>query len=161
MSENISLSDLLNLSIGTPQRGAVNFSALHALLEAVLRQLGIRELKTPWRDTPPGDVHPVAALQRDHRTEEVQPGTELGERISSSSSPTPSSGPAADDQRLRSRIQTCEDGVSQVRATPQQFIIIVQVTLSNESTAHLITNELTDHFIYIHIITLIMSLFIL
>lgn len=120
MSENISLIDLLNLSIGT-QRGAVNFSALHALLQAVLRQLDIREMKTRWTDTPPGDPDALLALELDHRTEEAQPGTELQERISPSSSPTHSSGPAADDQRrLRSRIQTCEDGVSKVRARPQQ-----------------------------------------
>lgn len=136
--ESISLFQLLDLAIGTPQRGAVNFSALHALLHAVLRQLDIREIKTPFRVTPPGDIHPVALVgvttpQLDHDTEEeqhqvhrdistveqeVQPGTDLKERAASSSSPTPSSGPAATDQwRLQSRIQTCEDGVAKVRAT--------------------------------------------
>lgn len=133
--ESISLYDLLNLSIGTPQKGAVNFSALHALLHAVLRQLDIRETKTRWRDTPTGDRHPdalvvVAAPEQDHYAEEgeyqiqrntvepeVQLSTELQERIASSSSPTPSSGPAADSQwTLGSRIQTCEDEVSKVRA---------------------------------------------
>ncbi|XP_035852923.1 glutamine-rich protein 2 isoform X3 [Sander lucioperca] len=131
--ESISLFQLLDLAIGTPQRGAVNFSALHALLHAVLRQLDIREIKTPFRVTPPGDIHPVALVgvttpQLDHDTEEeqhqvhrdistveqeVQPGTDLKERAASSSSPTPSSGPAATDQwTLQSRIQTCEDGVA-------------------------------------------------
>ncbi|KAM7371432.1 hypothetical protein PAMP_008679 [Pampus punctatissimus] len=110
--ESISLYDLLNLSIGTPQRGAVNFSALHELLHAVLRQLGIREMKIRWRESPPrpgSRVLPeplleVSGTEQDthteklHRTQsdmsavehEVQPGTELLERDASSSSPTPS-----------------------------------------------------------------------
>ncbi|XP_039680354.1 glutamine-rich protein 2 isoform X2 [Perca fluviatilis] len=143
--ENISLFQLLDLAIGTPQRGAVNFSALHALLHAVLRQLDIPEMKTPFRDTPPGDIHPDALVgdyqsittpKLDHETEEdqhqahrdistveqeVQPGTDLQERAASSSSPTPSSGPAATDQcRLQSRIQTCEDGVAKAMKLIQE-----------------------------------------
>ncbi|XP_041812331.1 uncharacterized protein LOC121620367 [Chelmon rostratus] len=137
--ETISLYDLLNLSIGTPQQGAVNFSALHALLHAVLRQLDIREMKTRWRDTPPGGgpldaAAGVTAPKRDQHAEEdgytgqgdtaehaAQPGTELRERIASSS-PTPSSGPAADDHwKIRSRIQTCEDDVSKAMTLIQEL----------------------------------------
>ncbi|KAM7387558.1 hypothetical protein PAMA_009939 [Pampus argenteus] len=111
--ESISLYDLLNVSIGTPQRGAVNFSALHELLHAVLRQLGIREMKIRWTESPPRPgscVQPeplleVSGTEQDthteeklHRTQsdmsaveqEVQPGTELQEGAASSSSPTPS-----------------------------------------------------------------------
>ncbi|XP_029282746.1 glutamine-rich protein 2 [Cottoperca gobio] len=134
--ENISLFDLLNLAIGTPQKGAVNFSALHALLNAVLRQLDIREVKTEWRDTSPGDGRPDAPvgvpahIQEDRHTEqvelraqtdsstvdqEVQPGNELQER-------TASPGPAAGGQgRLLSRIQTCEDGVSKAMKIIQEL----------------------------------------
>ncbi|KAL7377980.1 hypothetical protein ABVT39_006938 [Epinephelus coioides] len=109
--ENISLFDLLNLSIGTPERGAVNFSALHALLHAVLKQLGIREMKTRWRDPPPGDaLMGVTAPKEGHHTEE-ETGTELQERIS----PTPSS------VQLQSRIQTCEDDVSKVMTLIQEL----------------------------------------
>lgn len=132
--------DLLNLAIGTPQKGAVNFSALHALLHAVLRQLDIGDMMTRWRDTPPGDaLVGVTAPKQDHHIEEeqhraqrdvstveqeIQPGTELQERIASSSSPTPSSGPSADRQlSLRSRIQICEDDVSKVRAMTPIYII--------------------------------------
>ncbi|XP_045893508.1 glutamine-rich protein 2 isoform X1 [Micropterus dolomieu] len=143
--ENISLYELLNLSIGT-QRGAVNFGALHALLHAVLKQLDIREMETRWRDTPPGVGHPDAPVvvvvgvteQRQQRAEEeehrvqrdispvekdVRSGTELqAERTASPSSPTPSSGPAADSQwRLRSRIQTCEDDVSKAMQLIQEL----------------------------------------
>lgn len=146
MSEdNISLYDLLNLAIGTPQQGAVNFSALHSLLVAVLRQLDIREAKTRWRDSSPGDrqltyLVDVTGLKQYQHPEEKQlqthgdleqdgqPGTELQKRVPSSSSPTPTSGAAEDAQRrLLSRIQACEDGVSKVRATAlfNQFAITV------------------------------------
>ncbi|XP_049417509.1 uncharacterized protein C16orf96 [Epinephelus fuscoguttatus] len=109
--ENISLFDLLNLSIGTPERGAVNFSALHALLHAVLKQLGIREMKTRWRDPPPGDaLMGVTAPKEGHHTVE-ETGTELQERIS----PTPSS------VQLQSRIQTCEDDMSKVMMLIQEL----------------------------------------
>eukprot|EP00064_Thunnus_orientalis_P024289 superscaffoldBa00010198_g24574 len=127
--ESISLYELLNLSIGTPQTGAVNFSALHELLHAVLKQLGLREMKIRWKELPPGlggrghtePLMEVSGTEQDsdteeklHRTQrgmsaaerEAQPGTELLER-------TPSSGTAADSQRrLQTRIQSCEDGVS-------------------------------------------------
>ncbi|XP_042360272.1 glutamine-rich protein 2 [Plectropomus leopardus] len=124
MSEvNISLLDLLNLSIGTPEKGAVNFSALHTLLHALLRHLGIREVKTRWRDTPPGD-----ALEDKHQRDisaaqqEAQPGTEKQERTTTVSSPTPSSGHTADSQwRLQSRIQTCEDSVSKAMKLLQEL----------------------------------------
>nr|XP_046270713.1 glutamine-rich protein 2 [Scatophagus argus] len=107
--ENISLCDLLNLSIGTPQKGAVNFSALHALLHAVLTQLDIREMKTRWRDTPSGHQHPdapvdVVAPEQDHH-------------IQSSPSPTSSSY----QRRLQSRVQTCEDDVSKAMKLIQEL----------------------------------------
>ncbi|XP_040918160.1 glutamine-rich protein 2 [Toxotes jaculatrix] len=131
--ENISLYDLLNLSIGTPQLGAVNFGALHALLHAVLMQLGIREKKIRWRSSHPGDTH-TDALDRHTAGErlqveggieqDVQPATELQERIVSTSSPPPSSGTAADGQaKLLSRIQTCEDGVSKAMRLIQELHI--------------------------------------
>lgn len=139
MSEqNISLYDLVNLSIGTPQKGAVNFAALHALLHAVLRQLDIREIKTRWRGATPGEWQPgavvgVTASEQDHDTEEedvqrdpvereVRPGTELQERGASSSFPTPSAGPGVGGQEgLRSRIESCEDEVSKVRAPSVRY----------------------------------------
>ncbi|KAM8844782.1 uncharacterized protein AB9W97_000216 isoform 2-T2 [Spinachia spinachia] len=119
MSERTSgLFDLLNDAIGTPQRGVVNFSALHALLHAVLRQLDARD--PPWGDPAPQGG---GAAKRDHPGEtdvtaaelKVEPGEELRQRTASPPPPPePSSssscGPAAGDQL--DRIRTCEDGVS-------------------------------------------------
>ncbi|XP_027141127.1 glutamine-rich protein 2 isoform X3 [Larimichthys crocea] len=106
MSEDISLYELLNLSIGTPHRGAVNFGALHALLYAVLRHLDLRDVKTRWRgDTAAGSPEALLGdIQRDTAGQAgQQPGDEPQEHGASS----------ADGQaRLRTRIQTCEDDVS-------------------------------------------------
>nr|XP_033944407.1 glutamine-rich protein 2 isoform X1 [Pseudochaenichthys georgianus] len=141
--ENISLVDLLNLAIGTPSKGAVNFSALYALLNSILRQLDIREVKTEWTDTSPryGPPETPSPQQVDKHTEEekkekqqvqsdistgleleVQPGTELQQRVDSSMSLVLSSGPAADGQgRLLCRIQTCEDGLSEAMKLIQEL----------------------------------------
>ncbi|XP_069381650.1 cytospin-A-like isoform X2 [Paralichthys olivaceus] len=130
MSEDVvTLEGLLDLSIGTPQ-GTVNFTALHALLHALLRQLGIRELETRWRDSlsghtavgVPGSAE-VGPLQVEGDVEpEARPGSELQERAASASDPGSSPGTAAaEDEKLRSRIQSCEDGVSEAMRLIQQL----------------------------------------
>ncbi|XP_078510711.1 glutamine-rich protein 2 isoform X3 [Lissotriton helveticus] len=45
MPSKVSLFDLANLSIGTPEVGAVNFNALHTLLHAIIRQLNIQDVQ--------------------------------------------------------------------------------------------------------------------
>ncbi|XP_068193658.1 uncharacterized protein [Antennarius striatus] len=124
---DVSLFDLLNLSIGTPQSGTVNFSALHALLHAILRQLDIREMKTGWKDTPPGDGHPDAAVGVTAirgEQEELQPGSERQEPVASSPSPTPSSG-APGERQWRLRVQTCEEDVSKMVDAQAETVIAV------------------------------------
>lgn len=129
--ENISLYDLLNVSIGTPQVGAVNFSALHALLLAVLKQLDIQQIKIRWRSPAPGDGRSNAPVEvTDRQAEEgqyndegnngnrgVHPGTKQQEGANDSSSPTSFTfGRAADLQmNLLPRIQGCEEDLSKVR----------------------------------------------
>lgn len=96
--ENISLLDLLNLSIGTPQRGAVNFNALHVLLRAVLGHLDLQEVTARWEDAPPGHRHPEA-------------GAVTGKELQA--------GIAPQQPTLGSRIRGCEDGVTEVRTVVQ------------------------------------------
>ncbi|XP_073801341.1 uncharacterized protein isoform X7 [Danio rerio] len=50
MSTEISLHELLDLSIGTPDAGSVNFGALHALLRAILGHLKIERLTTSFKE---------------------------------------------------------------------------------------------------------------
>lgn len=48
MSVAISLFDLVNLSVGTPDVGAVNFNALHTLLHAVVKHLEVQNVTVEW-----------------------------------------------------------------------------------------------------------------
>uniref|UniRef100_A0A669EJ55 DUF4795 domain-containing protein n=1 Tax=Oreochromis niloticus TaxID=8128 RepID=A0A669EJ55_ORENI len=121
MSEEVSLYDLLNLSIGTPQKSSVNFGALHSLLFAMLKQLNLREVKTRWRDSSPGygspdltaaeeEVQPGTVREEQEVQVEVQPDTDFQTRAATPLCP----GPVSDQLNLLSRIQTCEDGLSKM-----------------------------------------------
>ncbi|XP_041362926.1 glutamine-rich protein 2-like [Gigantopelta aegis] len=46
MSTPVSLSKLVDLALGTPEIGAVNFNVLHSLLHAMLKQLNIQDVNT-------------------------------------------------------------------------------------------------------------------
>lgn len=109
--ENISLLDLLNLSIGTPQRGAVNFNALHVLLHAVLQHLDLQEVTARCEDAPPGHRH---------LKEGVATGTEL------------QAGIEPQQRTFGSRIRSCEDGVTEVR-TAVQAGCLENILLKNEN----------------------------
>ncbi|XP_019477243.1 glutamine-rich protein 2 isoform X2 [Meleagris gallopavo] len=54
---SLSLSELLDAAIGTPEVGAVNFTALHSLLRAMLQHLGMQHLPAAGRAAAPGE-HP-------------------------------------------------------------------------------------------------------
>ncbi|XP_008120621.1 uncharacterized protein C16orf96 homolog isoform X2 [Anolis carolinensis] len=45
MSSNLSFSELINLAIGTPELGHVNFNALHVLLQGILDHLHLTDVK--------------------------------------------------------------------------------------------------------------------
>ncbi|XP_041076273.1 glutamine-rich protein 2 isoform X2 [Polyodon spathula] len=62
MPSLISLYELANLSIGTPEVGAVNFNALHALLHAILGHLNIQDVKTELRPEDHDFLKPAQGL---------------------------------------------------------------------------------------------------
>ncbi|XP_072846600.2 glutamine-rich protein 2 isoform X4 [Pogona vitticeps] len=63
MSVKVSLYELADLSIGTPEIGIVNFNALHALLHAILRHLNLEDIKAEVKvdKGPPPKPEVVAA----------------------------------------------------------------------------------------------------
>lgn len=63
MAVNVSLYELADLSIGTPEIGIVNFNALHALLHAILRHLNLEDIKAEVKvdKGPPPKPEVVAA----------------------------------------------------------------------------------------------------
>ncbi|XP_064007035.1 glutamine-rich protein 2 isoform X3 [Pogoniulus pusillus] len=62
----LTLSQLLDLAIGTPEVGAVNFPTLHSLLLAILRHLGLLDL-------------PAREVLGEQQLAEAQPGEEGGQ----------------------------------------------------------------------------------
>lgn len=107
MSDSISLYELLNVAIGTPREGVVNFNALHSLLAAVLGHLDIADAKSGWRDSAPGHGA-LNATGVTEAAEQPQVQAEPDQREPSSPSPSPDG--------LLSRVQGCEDGLTQVRS---------------------------------------------
>lgn len=49
----VTLSKLLDLSLGTPEPGAVNFNALHTLLAALINQMKIQEMEVDFTENIP------------------------------------------------------------------------------------------------------------
>ncbi|XP_038597845.1 glutamine-rich protein 2 [Tachyglossus aculeatus] len=62
VSLRVSLRELADLSIGTPEVGTVNFNALHTLLLAILRHLNLQDVKTdlPYVSTDIARVSSIA-----------------------------------------------------------------------------------------------------
>ncbi|KAJ7316057.1 hypothetical protein JRQ81_002219 [Phrynocephalus forsythii] len=66
MSVDVSLYELADLSIGTPEIGIVNFNALHALLHAILRHLNLEDIKAEFKvdkGSPPKPEVVAASLE--------------------------------------------------------------------------------------------------
>ncbi|XP_074827173.1 glutamine-rich protein 2 isoform X1 [Natator depressus] len=61
----ISLLELADLSIGTPEIGVVNFNALHTLLHAIIRQLNLQDVKTEMLDEKPKPLEPVPLQEKE------------------------------------------------------------------------------------------------
>lgn len=127
----LSLSQLLDVAIGTPEAGAVNFTALHSLLQAMLGHLGLQDLPaqeqghslTPLRA---GD-QPAKALpglerkgdraqsmeQQPREPKEQLPGKDpLQGTVSSSQVASV----AADVGQMKKKIEANESGISKVEA---------------------------------------------
>ncbi|RXM33686.1 Glutamine-rich protein 2 [Acipenser ruthenus] len=62
MPSLVSLYELANLSIGTPEVGAVNFNALHSLLHAILGHLNIQDVKAELRTEDHDFLKPAQGL---------------------------------------------------------------------------------------------------
>ncbi|XP_049669103.1 glutamine-rich protein 2 isoform X2 [Accipiter gentilis] len=137
----LSLSQLLDVAIGTPEVGAVNFTALYSLLQAMLGHLGLQDLpaQEPGHSlTPllgvdqPAKAHPGLEKKGD-RTEAWAQGTgqqpqEPGERLpgkeplqGTTSSPQVAS-VAADVGQMKKKIEANESGISKAMALSQDLL---------------------------------------
>ncbi|XP_074901058.1 glutamine-rich protein 2 isoform X2 [Buteo buteo] len=137
----LSLSQLLDVAIGTPEVGAVNFTALYSLLQAMLGHLGLQDLpaQEPGHSlTPllggdqPAKAHPGLEKKGD-RTEAWAHGTgqqpqEPGEQLpgkeplqGTTSSPQVAS-VAADVGQMKKKIEANESGISKAMALSQDLL---------------------------------------
>ncbi|XP_021413973.2 uncharacterized protein C16orf96 [Oncorhynchus mykiss] len=142
MSADISLFDLVNLSIGTPEVGAVNFNALHTLLHAILGHLKIQNVTTGWReqDGPPQEPHgphltkssspyhhmedKLRQIERQMAALEKLPsGTDLLSRTASTTTPV---NDLWQLMQLRRKAQASEDGVSKSMSLIQDLMKEIQ-----------------------------------
>ncbi|CAB1342110.1 unnamed protein product [Coregonus sp. 'balchen'] len=142
MSADISLFDLVNLSIGTPDVGAVNFNALHTLLHAILGHLKIQNMTTGWReeDAPPQQPHgppltkssspyhhmedKLRQIERQMAALEKLPsGTDLLSRTASTTTPVNDMWQL---MQLRRKAQASEDGVSKSMSLIQDLLKEIQ-----------------------------------
>ncbi|CAM4415427.1 unnamed protein product [Leuciscus chuanchicus] len=142
MSTDISLHELLELSIGTPDVGAVNFNALHTLLHAILGHLKIERVKTPWKEA--DNDHDNPAQSKASLLESSSPHRVMEERVRvmeeqlralealpTASELMGSSDTAISDMwtlmQLRRKTQGNEDGVSKCMDLIQDLLKEVQV----------------------------------
>ncbi|KAL7861014.1 hypothetical protein AOLI_G00173630 [Acnodon oligacanthus] len=139
MSGDISLSDLVNMSIGTPEPGAVNFSALHTLLHAMLEHLHIQNVSAVWRrsDTAhdPGEsLLTTASPQNPYRhmadkLQHIERQLAALERLPSGSDLLARSASVNDVWQLlqlRRKVEGSEDGVTKCMALIQDLLNEIQ-----------------------------------
>ncbi|XP_056608292.1 glutamine-rich protein 2 isoform X2 [Triplophysa dalaica] len=147
---DISLHELLELSIGTEDVGAVNFGALHALLNAILGHLKIEGITTAWRDVDHRNgggpsqskafaldkSSPNAVMEEKVRRMEEQ--MSLLESLPSASQLLRSDSAVNDMwslMQLRRKTESNEDGVSKCMALIQELLTEIQIL--KESREHL------------------------
>ncbi|KAG1935525.1 glutamine-rich protein [Pimephales promelas] len=141
MSTDISLHELLDLSIGTPDVGAVNFNALHTLLHAILGHLKIERVKTAWKeavnehDSPAPSkaslLEPSSPLRvMEERVRGMEEQLRALEALPTASELMGSSDTALGDMwtlmQLRRKAQGNEDGVSKCMDLIQDLLKEVQ-----------------------------------
>ncbi|KAJ8345514.1 hypothetical protein SKAU_G00297070 [Synaphobranchus kaupii] len=142
MSVAVSLFDLVNLSVGTPDVGAVNFNALHTLLHAVVRHLEIQNVTAEWMGEDggrkPHDPSQQMALPRGkpsphHHMEDklieierqiaaletLPSATDLLTRTSSGTTPVSDMWQL---MQIRRKVQANEDGVSKSMTLIQDLL---------------------------------------
>lgn len=131
MSTDISLHELLDLSIGTPDVGSVNFSALHTLLHAILGHLKIERVTTTWKEADNDHDSPtqtkVLLLDKsspyrvmEEKLRRMEEQMRALEALPSASELMSSDAPLSDMwtlMQLRGKAQANEDGVSKVSDT--------------------------------------------
>ncbi|CAM9982495.1 unnamed protein product [Bubo scandiacus] len=126
----LSLSQLLDVAIGTPQAGAVNFTALYSLLQAMLGHLGLQDLPAPGRGHSPtpllGRDQPPEAPPREEGGQGGGPGTEsltpAKDPLQGAVSTPQDASVAADVGQMKTKIEENESSISKAVALSQDLL---------------------------------------
>ncbi|XP_068118400.1 uncharacterized protein C16orf96 homolog isoform X2 [Hyperolius riggenbachi] len=143
MATAIKLFELVNVSIGTPEVGAVNFNGLHALLHAIIKHLNIQEVtveipeednsfyKSPRGLLKTNDKVAAVSHQRDQKVPNAEPqlgalnGWPTGSDLIAKAR-LQGSTPAIEDMwnmmQMQKRLEANEDGVSQAMKLLQELL---------------------------------------
>ena len=81
MTIRVELEQLLNLALGTPELGAVNFNILHGLLREILNHLGIEKKGIDISDD--GDFRAAFALLRNQQESSQDSGSDSPDDLKS------------------------------------------------------------------------------
>ncbi|XP_064323486.1 glutamine-rich protein 2 [Phalacrocorax carbo] len=130
----LSLSQLLDVAIGTPEVGAVNFTALHSLLQAVLGHLGLQDRPARQRGhspsplprgDPPAEAHPGREEEGDRDRGAGQHPWEPGERLPGKDplqGTPPVASVAPDLGQMKEKIEANESSISKAMALSQDLL---------------------------------------
>ncbi|GAB0197775.1 glutamine-rich protein 2 [Grus japonensis] len=128
----LSLSQLLDVAIGTPEVGAVNFRALHSLLQAMLGHLGLQDLPALEQGCSPtpllGGDQPVEAHPGEEGGQGRGPGTGHGplaarkDPLQGTVSGSQVASVAADMGQMKKKIEEDESGISKAMALSQDLL---------------------------------------
>ncbi|XP_058621973.1 glutamine-rich protein 2 isoform X2 [Onychostoma macrolepis] len=158
MSTDISLHELVDLSIGTPDVGAVNFNALHTLLHAILGHLKIERVTTTWKEV--DHDHDSPAQTKALLLDSSSPYRAMEEKLRRmeeqmcalealpSASELMRSDTALSDMwtlmQLRRKAQANEDGVSKCMALIQDLLKEIQELKESRDNLRLEVDALND-----------------
>ena len=111
MSTALTLQQMTDLALGTPEVGAVNFNVLHAVLHTMIKQLGIGDVKT---EIPKSD-RDFLTRKRDEPDRLSTAGTDVSDKDSAITGLTEDSGVAGTSKSARRPpYHQLEDKVSQL-----------------------------------------------
>ncbi|XP_043087764.1 glutamine-rich protein 2 isoform X2 [Puntigrus tetrazona] len=158
MSTDISLRELLDLSIGSPDTGSVNFNALRALLHAILGHLKIERVATAWKEADRDRDGPVQAKallldspspQRatEERLRRMEEQMRALEALPSAAELVRSDTALGDMwtlMQLRGKAQANEDGVSKCMALIQDLLKEIQELKESRDDLRLEVDALSD-----------------
>ena len=97
MSTALTLQQMTDLALGTPEVGAVNFNVLHAVLHTMIKQLGIGDVKT---EIPKSD-RDFLTRKRDEPDRLSTAGTDVSDKDSAITGLTEDSGVAGTSKSAR------------------------------------------------------------